>query len=224
MSMFSIKYKFIFIHIPKNAGSTVNATLQKNCVEDYKGFELLNEEYGHDRDMVFGNHFTYSMIKEFIDKNNVDLDYGNYFKFCIVRNPWERMLSLYNHRMRKINAKFRGKPRNSTVDIKLLKSGFNNWLLKTQHTSDSVLTRTPQLTWIRGKENNIKCDKIIRIENLSSELDEIKTLLGLPNFQMKKANVSKQNAKLYQDHYSDLTRKHIEKYFEEDIDTFKFTY
>lgn len=222
MSIYSDKHKFIFIHIPKNAGSTFvqNYTDGKRI----KRFEILNEELGYDRDPVYGNHMTYQIIKNLVDHNSVTLDYDNYFKFCVVRNPWERMVSLYQHRMRKIDKTFQGKPRNSAQDKEDLLKGFNHWLLHTRHVSDTVLTKTPQLHWITDANGNIIADKIINIQNYDEELDMILKRLKVPRQKRKDFNRSKKDSSSYHEVYSEESKKHIEKYFASDIKEFGFTF
>lgn len=225
MSVFSKKFKFIFIHIPKNAGSSFVLNYKKpSVIDDLTDFEQLNVSLGYEKDKIFGTHFTYKMIKKFTDNNDIDIDYENYFKFCVVRNPWERMVSLYEMRLRKIDKTTDGKPRNTVKDKKLLRQGFMPWLLTTQHVGDMMLTKTPQVNWIIDADKNIVCDKIIRIENYNQGINEIVEFLGLPKIQMKKYNVSVKDSGKYKDYYSDDGIKHIEKYFEEDIDAFKFIY
>lgn len=64
------EHKVIFIHIPKNAGSTV-----KNLLVGDNLFNKLKRPWRHRRHK---------------DVNNKD-----YRKFAIVRNPYERMVSMY---------------------------------------------------------------------------------------------------------------------------------
>ena len=64
------KYKTIFIHIPKNAGTSIKTFFE--CKEFYN------------------KHRTIDQIK----KENIKA-YDSYKKFTIVRNPYDRMVSWY---------------------------------------------------------------------------------------------------------------------------------
>jgi hypothetical protein len=63
------RYQSIFIHIPKNAGSSVKTSLFGVEKENHK--ELIRYEAHNPK------------------------KYRRFFKFCIVRNPWDRMLSAF---------------------------------------------------------------------------------------------------------------------------------
>ncbi len=77
MSQCNSRYRFIYIHIPKTAGSSI---------EEVKPF---TDAYNKHADMSFYN----SMLK--LTQTDI-LD--NYFKFAFVRNPYDRFMSgVLNH-------------------------------------------------------------------------------------------------------------------------------
>ena len=67
------KYKTIFIHIPKNAGTSI---------EEYFGNKSVRIQPEKHADI-------YEIKKKF--KNS----YNNYRKFTIIRNPYDKMVSWY---------------------------------------------------------------------------------------------------------------------------------
>ncbi|MCC9606313.1 sulfotransferase family protein [Blastopirellula sp. JC732] len=225
MAVYSKSHKFIFIHVPKNAGSTLIMNYRTKVSPDILlGFEELNAELGYERDPALGNHFTYQMIKSLCDRHSLPIDYQNYYKFCVVRNPWERMVSLFQHRLRKIDATTNGVPRNSPEDKALLKQGFEAWLLTTQNVSDRVLTKMSQLEWIRNDAGDIVCDRVIDVRNYDQEIMETLETLQMPRIPMEKFNVSAKDSSQYKSYYTAATRAHIEKYFAEDIDVLKYSF
>lgn len=71
----SDKHKLVFFHIPKTGGSSITKLL----IEKYKGKPYYDKHCNVDWGMrLLGNR-------------------RNYFKFSIVRNPFSRMVSWYNH-------------------------------------------------------------------------------------------------------------------------------
>ena len=70
--MISHKYKFIFIHIEKTGGTSIN---------DFFNFDDVYEKHGTI------NYFKNEYGKKLFDE---------YFKFTIVRNPWDWLVSRYH--------------------------------------------------------------------------------------------------------------------------------
>lgn len=66
------KHKFVFVHIPKCAGVSI-----------YHVFQTERKDQHHKRlcDLCAETRSTTK----------------NYFKFCFVRNPWDRMVSSFNY-------------------------------------------------------------------------------------------------------------------------------
>lgn len=78
--------KFIFIHIPKNSGTAMTKELQKT----YQNTKLLMRVERQGKNIGIDKmHLYYDVIHEFISKNELD----NYLKFCIIRNPYNKIYS-----------------------------------------------------------------------------------------------------------------------------------
>ncbi len=93
--MISIQKKFLFIHVPKTGGNSIQSIL-KNFSEDeiitinnhqdgVERFELKHRNYNTTK------HFTLYKYKKLLDQNL----YNQLFKFATIRNPWDRMISWY---------------------------------------------------------------------------------------------------------------------------------
>ena len=96
--LISHKHKWIFIHVPKNAGSTATWALgQYADIEGAEYKELVNSmPPKNDRiDLNFYQHDTASVIREKLKEQ--EFNYDDYFKFGIVRNPWARCVSKWNY-------------------------------------------------------------------------------------------------------------------------------
>ena len=68
-------HRFAFVHVPKAAGESVHAACRD------AGLRL--------RAMDF--HMTAMQLRE-------ECDWDRYFSFAVVRNPWDRMVSMYHFR------------------------------------------------------------------------------------------------------------------------------
>ncbi len=74
----SHRHRFIFIHVPKTAGSSVGAALEPYSVRG--------------RDLGFGNHPSARKVR----RRRWPF-YPLYFKFAFVRNPWALEVSFYQY-------------------------------------------------------------------------------------------------------------------------------
>ena len=86
--MISEKGKFVFIHPPKTAGSSICFALK-----DYGTGLSFSEDTGNaifDGSITIRKHANVQLIKE-----RLGSDWSEYKKFSVVRNPWDRYVSVY---------------------------------------------------------------------------------------------------------------------------------
>src|SRR5689334_2560507 len=93
--MISFQKRFLFIHIPKTAGNSIQSVLR-----DYSEDQLValrKEQDGVERfglrnpDYKIKKHSTLSEYHNALG----DEHFQNLYKFTCVRNPWDRMVSYY---------------------------------------------------------------------------------------------------------------------------------
>ena len=100
----SKKYNYIFFHLPKNAGVSISDALineeyqliikkfSQYLLKHLKGkknnfhFSLNNRNF-----FFFNSHITCYDFYKLISKK----EFENSFKFAVIRNPWDRMVSRY---------------------------------------------------------------------------------------------------------------------------------
>lgn len=84
------KNKIIFVHIPKTGGSSINASLLSLRGIDHKG-----SFFGPKLKASFmaGHQTALEMKEEILTRGE---DWNSYWKFSIVRNPYDRIDSSYN--------------------------------------------------------------------------------------------------------------------------------
>ena len=151
--MISRDFKTIFVHIPKTAGTSVEAAFGKIQME-----QKYFKEFG------IGKHFSASKIKE----DNQDI-FEEYYKWTIVRNPWERDLSMYN--MMSKGIKFRHM--NFKEFLKKVTVP-NVEKLKISHKTNKKLNLfSDQRSFFLDDDGSILMNKIVRYENLEIEWKNI---------------------------------------------------
>ena len=190
---FNDRYKAIYIHIPKNAGQSIEKAL----------FE--GKKVGHVPLRNYESH----------DKNR----FNRYFKFTIVRNPWDRMVSAYQYLIRggKNNvdsawAKLHLAPFKDFQEFlyELNDRKFRSIVLSWQHFR-------PQIYYMKDCHNRINIDYIGRFENLAADFNYITKKIGsVHSLPHENKSVRKRNWKEY---YNRDTFKMLEDKYKEDIYT-----
>lgn len=93
--MISHSKRFVFVHVPKAAGSSIEHALRQ-----YSDTPVSFSEDGNAQ--LEGKHLTASELKAMLGA-----DWSRYYSFGVVRNPWERVVSSFlylqriNHPMTK---------------------------------------------------------------------------------------------------------------------------
>ncbi|WP_407557018.1 sulfotransferase family 2 domain-containing protein [Winogradskyella sp. 4-2091] len=213
--MINHEHKIIYIHISKCAGTSVE-----------NAFGLLNQrvniaDYEHlygwsDKDELFLQHATPQQL--------FDLGYltkgvwESYYKFIIIRNPWDRLYSDYVWMLKQI------KGYGSFSQFIKREGGFKKRLtLKDRYYRGDHLNSQTDYLKLNGKL--IEYDKILHFEKLSFEFKELERDLNLEDgfFEAKK-KVAKKKFKHYSLFYNRRRLQLIEKYFKEDITNLPYKY
>ena len=165
--MISIKHKIIFIHIPKCAGQSIeNIFLRDLGLNWQERYPLLlrprkAKEKGPERlaHLYAEEYFKFGYIpKEKYDK---------FFKFSIIRNPIDRILSEINYqRIQKKNSK-------NSYGIESVEEYISK-VIKLNEFSDLQRHISPQVKFLYDSETNkVLVDKIIPFDELNHEVPKI---------------------------------------------------
>jgi len=206
--MISRKYNFIFQHIPKCAGiSVLNFFIKLHHIEECIG------------DLMYDPHNTFSFYKLKFPEY-----YENCFKFTFVRNPWDRVVSLYEFRKQEAN---KGTHRKTWPTIpELLNDSFEDTIKKSaRNTNPEILYLEPAYTdnyWM-PKEILKETNFIGRFEDIVRDFDYIKYVLDIdPDYQLTHDNQIKR--KHYSEYYNDETRKIVAEKYATDIQLFGYKF
>lgn len=185
--------KLIFIHIPKNAGTSITDFLKNNM----------------NNNNINKLHVNCSTLKNQI-KN-----YNDYFKFCVVRNPYDRAVSFYNYYNRiDINGPFGPIVKQNTKNFK----DFVKNCMKNEYMIHLRL----QYNMISDNLGNILVDKIIKYENLENDLKETLKNYNLDFTKFKHLNKSTYDN--YKNYYDNETILLVQNYYKKDFESFDYDF
>lgn len=219
--MISKKYKCIFIHIPKNAGTSIEYKIDPNKIKNYlpdhrtiKDLEPFNIKkllslYKYSQLYSIARRIKYSLTRN--DSNFIELnrkEYDEYFKFTIVRNPWSRVYSWYRGVMR-------DKERYRISDNISFKQYLNKYLNQPALRS--------QLYWLEDSMGNIPFDYICKFENLYEDFGKVSRLIGLEDSELPRKKYTG-NSNSYIEAYDDEMKAIIARRYKEEINFFNFSF
>ncbi len=179
---------YTFVHINKTGGSSVEQAL--GLPFEHKTAREKKEELG-------------------------DRRWNQRFSFSFVRNPWDRVASLYHYRVR-TNTSGLG---SGTID-------FNTWVRLTFHDQDPAFYNSPkmlmpQAAWLCDDANRLLVDFVGRFEALEEDFETVCTQIGrratLPHLKRSTRGP-------YRSQYDDDAIAIVEAWFEEDIDRFGYAF
>jgi len=152
------------------------------------------------------------------------VEWENYYKIGIVRNPWDRVVSTYEY------AKMDKSYHHATNGPSLHGKHIDYDLLKNKSFTECIdlLKKTPQILRHQGWGNQysyihngekIVVDKIIKLENLNKDLSVIL------NKKIKMPYINKSNNNNYKSYYEnkELTDS-VKKHYIKDITYFNYEY
>lgn len=207
----SDSHNFVFIHIPKTAGTSIERCfIENNLINTGKkclqgridSNELKTSKYSN----AFWHHLNCSEVKKIIGQNN----WSNYFKFTIVRNPWDRAVSFYSY------MKENTKNPNSLSFGKSYPETFDNWVRQLNLPSD-------QQSKIVDNNGELMVDFVGRFENLGKDFQLI--LSKIKASQLKLKHFKKTNRQNYHQYYkSDEIVQIIADKYKKDIDLFEYEF
>jgi len=213
MVLVSHSHRFIYIKNMKVAGTSIEAVLDKYVVQSMGSHVVSHAtpksecsngicggrlEIGKvdSRMDAFYNHMTATEVQRLLP-----LEFDCYTKVCVVRNPWDQVLSMYSWLKPKMSA----------------------------HVTFSmyVQTVTESYDWDRMCVGGLFCmDYVVRYESMHGDLQSLSDMLGLkslpPTPHYKKSEY--RDGKSYKDFYDIQSRWHVAKVFHREIKLFGYAF
>lgn len=203
--MISHRKRFIFVHIPKTGGSSVAHALRRHGI-------LL--QYPQNWDSIYFKHAHASDLKRMMGD-----EFERYFRFTVVRNPWDWAVSSYafNRGMHLPFLRHTDLQETGWIPEFSRDWAFKPWL---RWWLDTVAPR--QSTMITDAAGALLVHQVIRFEELSRLFPRLCLRLRVWPRRLPHVNQTAGRDGGYQAYYDEESRGWIAESFAEDIRRFGY--
>lgn len=212
--LISHTHRFIFIHVDKAAGTSIQDALQPYAdplahSSVRKRLTLLGPICrigGIHRSVQFGEHVGASTVQRCLPPSV----YNSYHKFAFVRNPWDRLVSRYHYLMK--NTKHRHCP------VVTAMSGFPEYARWEMGRNKPLLH---QCNYLCDARDRLIVDFVGRFESLIEDFSQISTHLGISTSLPHRNSTHRES---YHSYYDNTLRDEVGHFFAKDIALFGYTF
>lgn len=228
----------LFVHIPKNAGRSIEKTFLPNGLDPSSGrrtfvnglarWALRKTSSPVPRTRLLGSldvvlasqHLTLEEMRLLGLVPEPEID--RLFTFCVVRNPYDRALSSVLHFSR--NDRQRLFALSDQPGAKDFEAAILAWIDLDAPDHNVLAHRRPQSDYVRLKQCANATDFTLRFENLNEDFDRLRDRLGIDSAPLARIGSSRLKNRDYRNFYTDAARKAVKRAFAEDLDLFEYRF
>jgi hypothetical protein len=203
-----LKNGFWFVDIPRTSSSSIKSELGKKYGIAYGKSNIFEQKYSNQQ--IFPDHLPAREMRKILGAER----WENLFTFTLVRNPWDRILSLYNYRLK--------------VDSIPKSMSFPDYVGELRRMDDKYFKywgyRYSSYEYTIAEDGQKLISFIGKFENRQQDLAFIANKIkcnALGNVFVQKASPEGEH---YSTCYNHKTRSIIEQVFRKDIEYFEYEF
>lgn len=222
----SHRYEFIYTKTFKTAGTSVEVFFEPFCVpegewsfshwrpESVTDAGIVGYRGSDPRGKTWRNHMSAGEIRSKLGEEM----WASYFKFCVIRNPYDKVVSIYNWKRHFTEEGLKTKIKNlaTSASIRILQLDFQRWVHALHADRDRYII-----------DGSFCLDDVIFFERLQEDTRRISQKLQLPvdevDLPRLKSGIRKQKYDTV-DYYNEESRRVVEEVFRPEIEAFGYTF
>lgn len=220
-TMISDNKKFVFIHVPKTAGRSMERLLGQYRRNRNIDVKLLRSALSRvDALAPFGvtkaiggaiipEHASYSDLESY----GFGQELNEYYSFAIVRDPLKRAYSKYKYGIEQSKSRHLRKEFWDTRNM-----SFEEWLCYEAKQIQNGTQNTQTGMLIDRESGSIKLNNIIKLENLDRELPELCNDINIEYAPLERINQGSQSVVVFSEEAKGL----VADIYKEDYDNFNY--
>jgi len=209
----------VFVHIPKCAGQSIEMFFLRRVGLDWERRAPFLLRF-NDEPTLGPPRLAHLKARQYVEnKWMTPAQFDEYFKFAIVRNPWDRLVSFYRYLGYDWRCSF------SRFILYHLPKQFErkNWFL------------CPQSEFVHASDGELLVDFVGRFESLTDDFSAACRRIGISDTELPHVNDSrkpkpgpmrwlKRRTLPYHDMYDARSAKLVATLYQADVDAFKYIY
>lgn len=206
--LISDSHQFIFVHIRKAAGTSLRDILEQVSIPRNRG--LWNKLLSRNGIAIDYHKYAFRKHSPLIEaQRSMPVDkFDQYFKFAIVRNPWERLVSEFEYTKKDLT---------HSRNKKVTSMSFAEFVEFQAKRYDAF-----QSNMLKDKDGKICMDYIGRFENLEETLSHISQKINLDCTKIP--HINKIKRKSFREYYDSELVDKVSQYWQEDIKNFNYSF
>lgn len=216
-------HNFIFVHVPKNAGTSMTEALEPFATTPHRtAWHSLMRRLPitqSPQKAHFRGHDPAVRMRATLSP----AVFNGFFRFAVVRNPYDHAVSLYE---------FMKQFRIESTAARIRKMSFVEYLhyrVKRPFWNDTIFARQPAQSWfLTDDSNKLLVNRVLYYETLQADFDKLTSDLGLPVAVLRKINKTKSKSETrsfatYADYYDAESTEMVRKIYARDFHNFGYS-